>query len=449
MKRYAIVGFGCAGYHAAAAIRARDARAAIHVFSETGEASANPMLTTYYVKGAIEREAMFPFGPLDAVVNELGLEYRAETVRGLNAAQRTLECDSGPAGPFDAILLATGAETLVPPLPGADHPGIIQMRTSADADRLKAIMREKPPRTALVVGASMTGIKVAELLHNAGTRCTMADMADWIFPMAALEPVGHRIMNRLEDLGVTMRFGLSLAEITTNTQSLTARFAGGESMEADLLAMCVGTRARTALAKAAGLAVGRGITVDQAMRTDVPGIYAAGDCCEAAEMQSGSPMVIGLWANAGYQGRIAGENMVTESRPGSNGGGAPAICQPGVLQNISHFFGMDFIGIGDVRRGGPETLIFENDAYAIAATLEGGRLACLNVLGPPHSGGVLKNRMIKAFSAIPGNPPEQLGLLAQEGLPGDFLAWLEAAGHSAGQPEKTTTATADTMRRCV
>jgi NADPH-dependent 2,4-dienoyl-CoA reductase/sulfur reductase-like enzyme len=423
VKKYAIVGFGCAGYRAAEAIRAGDGRAEIHVFSETGEAPANPMLTTYYVRGAIGREGLFPFGPLEEIIENLGLIHRAEAVRRLDPAGRRLELDSGPVGPFDSILLATGAESLAPPVAGLDHPRVIQMRGSADADRLKAIMGDAPPESVLVVGASMTGIKIAELMHAAGLKCTLADLAGWIFPLAALEPVGRRIMGRLTEMGLTMGFGLALEHITPHGKTLTARFRGGREIEADLLALCLGARGRTALAREAGLAVGRGITVDRAMRSSAPGIYAAGDCCEAPEIQSGRPAVIGLWANAGLQGRVAGENMAA----GGAGEAAPACCRPGVLQNLSHFFNMDFIGLGDVRRATGETLVFENDDYYLAAAGEGGRLNCLNLLGPPYGGGILKSRMVRAFSGLRDNPSEQLALLAQYGLPGDFLAWLDQA----------------------
>jgi NADPH-dependent 2,4-dienoyl-CoA reductase/sulfur reductase-like enzyme len=270
----------------------------------------------------------------------------------------------------------------------------------------------------------MTGVKIAELMHAAGVKCGLADLAGWILPTAALEPVGRRIMARLAEMGLTLHFGLTLERIIHHGNSLTACFKGGEEIEADLLGLCLGVRSRVALAREAGLAVGRGITVDRAMRSSAPGVYAAGDCCEAVEIQSGARMVIGLWANAGQQGRTAGENMVSGTWEA-----APAWRQPEALQNISRFFNMDFISFGDVNRGDPEKLIFENRDYYIAAAQESGRLSCLNMLGPPHGGGILKNMMFKAFSGLRDNPPEQLGLLAQYGLPGDFLAWLDRAGY--------------------
>lgn len=416
MGRYAIVGFGCAGYQAAVGLRANDQKAEIHVFSETDAPPANPMLTTWYVKGLIPRERLFPFGSLEDISKTLNIRFHGgQRVEALLAAEKKLKTPAGITESFDAILLATGAETFVPPVPGIDHPRVAQMRTVADADRLKDMLAGNRPGKALIVGASMTGIKVAEIFESLGADCVMADQAEWIFPMAALEPIGRRIMARLQARGVAMRFGLALERIIPAEDGLTACFKGGENIKADLVALCVGAKARTDLAREAGLECGRGIRADAAMRSSQPGIYVAGDCCEAGELQSGQPMVIGLWANAALQGRVAGRNMA----------GGRVWGPPGVLQNISHFFGMDFIGVGGVDPGKADIRIFENDEYFIAAAQKEGRLSCLNILGPPHGGGVLKSRMLKALAGLKSDQAEQFGLLSRYGLPRDFLAFLD------------------------
>ena len=89
-------------------------------------------------------------------------------------------------------------------------------------------------------------------------------------------------------------------------------------------------------------AIDRGIVVDERMHTSAPDIFAAGDCCQGNNMQSGQTQIIGLWANAGVQGRVAGRNMA----------GAADETDGNILHNITHFLDMDFIGLGDNRLTG-------------------------------------------------------------------------------------------------
>lgn len=110
MKRYAIVGFGCAGYHALSALRESDHEAEIHVFSDLDQPPANPMLTTYYAAGRLPYEALFPFGSLEDISRRFSpVLHSGVAVTGLDASARTLTWDGGQAS-FDAILLSTGAD---------------------------------------------------------------------------------------------------------------------------------------------------------------------------------------------------------------------------------------------------------------------------------------------------------------------------------------------------
>ena len=120
-----------------------------------------------------------------------------------------------------------------------------------------------------------------------------------------------------------------------------AYFEGStESEEADLLVMCIGVKANTGFIDRKQVAVDRGILVDGYMRTSMPGLYAAGDVAQGKNLLSGESEMIGLWNNARYQGRTAGRNMAgrNEFFPGN------------IPHNITHFMGMDFVGIGNVRR---------------------------------------------------------------------------------------------------
>lgn len=417
-KRYAVVGFGCAGYQALTALRESDRDAEIHIYSELEQPPANPMLTTYYAAGRLPFEGLFPFGTLEEIRERYSpVLHTGTTVTGLDAAGRALICADGSRQTFDGILLATGAEPVVPPLGVAAGGRVLCMRTVADAQTLRARLEKGDVRSVTVIGGSMVGIKIVELCREAGLACTLADMADRIFPLAALADVSAEIQRRLEKKGVSLRFGAAVTGAEERADCVVTTFAEGEPVTSDLLVLCIGTRARTELARDAGLEVGRGIVVNDSMETSAPGIYAAGDCCEGRNIMTGGRQIIGLWANAAYQGQTAGHCMA----------GEPAVFSGNILHNITHFMGMDFISFGDVAAEGEIHAIGKptDDRY-VEAVVSGGELRCVNLLDNYQISGVVKNYMMKRFMGNRTPLPIALrGMLAREGFTDEFLRLFE------------------------
>ena len=163
-RRYAIVGFGCAGYHALEALRQSDSQGEIHVFSELDQPPANPMLTTYYAAGRLPYEALFPFGTLEEVERKFSPVLHMDApVAALEKDERALTLSTGERMAFDAVLLATGAQPVVPPLGVTVGERVLCMRTVADARRLRQRLEAGDVRSVTVIGASMVGIKIVEL----------------------------------------------------------------------------------------------------------------------------------------------------------------------------------------------------------------------------------------------------------------------------------------------
>lgn len=417
LQKAAIIGFGCAGYHAAKAMRDAGWTGEIHVYTDTTASPANPMLTTYYVSGKLPYEGMFPFGPLEEIAEHLSLTLHPHPVESVDSASRTVTCADGTCLAFDKLLFATGARAFVPPLPGAEDTDVYCMRTVSDAVALKGRLDRGGVRSAVVIGASMVGIKLVELLQKRGITCTLADMAPRIFPLAALPDTAEEIHRRLTEKGVTLKFSAGISSIERAGGGLRAHFGDGSCVPCDLILLCIGTRANTGLADS-GVRVNRGIVVDERMETSVPGIYAAGDCCEGNNLQSGQTMIIGLWATAARQGTVAGRNMA----------GCPDHSDGNIPHNITHFMDMDFIGAGDNRVQG-ETVHYASPdgGTEIWAVLSGGRIACLNILDNYKSCGALKQYLLKRLrlSQPEPIPPVSRVRLLREGIPAEFLALLE------------------------
>ena len=414
MQRTAIIGFGCAGFHAAKSMREHCYDGEIHIYSNTDAPPANPMLATYYVTGALAYEGMFPFGALDVLQEEYGLIiHRNEPVVSLDSAQRKLTLRDGRTAFFDHVVLATGASALVPPIPGVERPGVFCMRTVEDAARLRERL-DQGVRSAVVIGASMVGIKLVELLHKRGISVTLADMAPHIFPAAALPEVAAEIEDRLTAQGISLCFSRPIEAIEGAENGLEVCLGGGQRLPCDIALLCIGTRANTQLADD-GIRVGRGIVVNDRMETSAPGIYAAGDCREGNNLLTGQTQIIGLWDNAARQGETAGANIA---------GVQPSASYPG---NITHFMDMDFIGLGDIRMHGERrTFPLPGRRGRVDLVVQNGRMVCVNILDQYRISGVLKHFLLKSLTE-PGAElrPTALGRLEREHVPHALIDYLE------------------------
>ena len=283
MRTYAIVGFGTAGYHALKAIRRLDAGGTVDVYTNTGLAPYNPMLTTYYAGGKLSYREMFPFGSLEEIQKTCSFRCICDTVKSV-AAGRTVETENGEVRTYDKILIATGASAFAPAIPGLEPERRFFMRTDEDALRLSRALEDKRVKSAVVVGASMVGIKVAELLAKRGIRTVLADLASCMFPLAAYEDVAAEIGRRVEQKGVSLRFGRTIERVELEAGEAEKRpvagcgdageqrlgtgcgrvpepesasprrprqiavMTDGERLEADLVVLCIGTRANIGLA---------------------------------------------------------------------------------------------------------------------------------------------------------------------------------------------------------
>ena len=455
MRTYAIVGFGTAGYHALKAIRRLDAGGTVDVYTNTGLAPYNPMLTTYYAGGKLSYREMFPFGSLEEIQKTCSFRCICDTVKSV-AAGRTVETENGEVRTYDKILIATGASAFAPAIPGLEPERRFFMRTDEDALRLSRALEDKRVKSAVVVGASMVGIKVAELLAKRGIRTVLADLASCMFPLAAYEDVAAEIGRRVEQKGVSLRFGRTIERVELEAGEAEKRpdaasgdageqrpgagcgrvpepesasprrprqiavMTDGERLEADLVVLCIGTRANIGLADG-GIETNRAILVNERMETSAEGIYAAGDCCAGPNIQSGERQIIGLWANANHQGTVAGINMA----------GGNARFEGNILHNITHFMDMDFIGFGDNRIQG-ETLVFGSlkQGLYLKAVCRDGRIAGVNILDSYPISGMIKNYMLRLFQEPESRlPPFQIGMLVKAGLTEEFIERLEAAVH--------------------
>jgi len=386
-KSMVIVGNGCAGAECIMALREGGYTEKVHLLTDSKWPVANPMLTTYYVADKIGFHGLFPYGPTKEFCRKYGVDmHAASPAAALDAEQRVVISKSGLELKYDKCLIATGATPFLPPVEGIGSDMVFAMRTVEDAIRLKEAMAKKPKK-ALVIGASMVGIKLVELFYNAGMEVCLADLAPHIFPLAAHPECARVIEERLNQKGIKLRLGAGIEKVKETTWGARVYFEdSAESEQADLLVICTGVRANMGFVNREQVAVDRGIMVDGHMRTNMSGLYAAGDVAQGKNVLSGGSEIIGLWANARYQGRIAGRNMAggNEFFPGN------------IPHHITRFMGMDFVGIGDVNDQDRIEQKYDGKRF-IQLFWKDGLLRGANLVDSYTESGVIKNALIKGL----------------------------------------------------
>ncbi|MFP5418932.1 MAG: nitrite reductase large subunit NirB [Gammaproteobacteria bacterium] len=191
---------------------------------------------------------------------------------------RAVETEDGTRAEYDRLLLATGSNPFILPVPGADLPGVISFRDIADVDAM--IRASSQYRHAVVIGGGLLGLEAANGLMKRGMDVTVVHIAPWLMERQLDEPAARLLQKSLEAKGMKFLLQKQTAELVKGASGRVAeiKFKDGDSAPADLIVMAVGIRPNTELAESAGLHCNRGIVVNDTMQTFDPRIYSIGEC---------------------------------------------------------------------------------------------------------------------------------------------------------------------------
>jgi NADPH-dependent 2,4-dienoyl-CoA reductase/sulfur reductase-like enzyme/rhodanese-related sulfurtransferase len=333
-----IVGGVAGGASCAARLRRLNEKAEIVMVERGPYISYANCGLPYHISGVIEKEssllvssveafrAMFT---IDARTNceAIAVDRKAKTVQLRDVASGQVMTES-----YDKLVLAPGAVSVRPPLPGIDLPGIFQLRTVPDVRTIRDWIQRgteflaglynysgmqfvKPPRRAVVIGGGFIGLETAENLVHAGFEITLVEMLDQV--LAPMDREFARLVEEhLKRNGVQLALGDGVVGFRQlDGGALEVQTKSGKAFPADLVILALGVRPDTTLAKAAGLAIGErgGIRVDEQMRTSDPDIFAVGDAVEVKDVVTGQWSLVALAGPANRQGRIAAD--VIAGRP--------------------------------------------------------------------------------------------------------------------------------------
>ena len=304
LRRIVIVGGGGAGFAAAEMLRREGFGGEITLLSaDTAPPVDRPNLSKDYLAGSAPEEWV-PLRP-DNFYPAAKIDLRlGANVTGIDSKGRRVVLAGGEALPYDRLMLATGAEAMRLPIPGADRPHVHTLRSLADCRAI--IAAAASAQRAIIVGASFIGLEAAAALRARGLEVHV--VAPETCPMERIlgAEMGNFVRDLHEEHGVIFHLGETLAAINGKRAVLKS----GSVLEADLIVVGIGVRPRLTLAEQAGLKLDRGVAVNAYLETSVPGIYAAGDIARWPDRHSGDNIRVEHWVVAERQGQTAARNML-------------------------------------------------------------------------------------------------------------------------------------------
>lgn len=327
-ERLVVIGGDAAGMSAASEARRR--RAAddleIVVFERSSFVSYSACGEPYFVGDYVtEVDDLIARTPEEFAAREIDVHIRHEVTSIDTDARRVVvrAVDGGAerSEPYDQLLIATGAEPNRPPIDGSDLPGVYQMHTLDDAIAVRRMIDEHQPKRAVVIGGGYIGIEMAEAFDRHDIPVTIVTAAPSLLDPQLDSDMGDLIRAAAAAQGFDVRTDQRI-ECIEGDDRVTGVACGPDRIDADVVLLGLGSHAEVWLATQNGIPVGESgaILVDDHQRTEIPGVWAAGDCAETRHRISGQVVNFHLGTVANKQGRVAGVNL---------GGGDEAF--PGVL----------------------------------------------------------------------------------------------------------------------
>jgi NADH oxidase (H2O2-forming) len=311
-RKIVVIGAHAAAVDAASAARKTDRTAEITLLTTEKYAGYSRCGIPFVVGGHIPKFTDLIVYP-SSYYQMMKLDLRRETTAtNIDTKAKTVETrdktGKSETLSYDALIIATGANSFIPPIKGKEKPGILTVRTIEDGEEINEAI-EKGAKSAIVMGAGLIGLEVAIGLTERGLKTTVVEMLPQIMPVMLDADMAKGVQEMLESKGITILTGKGVEEFT-GTDKVDGVVAAGQQIKADLCIAAFGVRANTELAQKIGLTLGdtKAIKVSPKQETSIPGIYAIGDCAESTHMITQRPALPQLGTVAVKQGKVAGTN---------------------------------------------------------------------------------------------------------------------------------------------
>ena len=385
MTHHLILGAGPAGVIAAETIRKLAPLDRITIVGDEPEPSYSRMAIPYLLIGNVDERGTY-LRKSPTHFSDMKIEVQQGKVTAVNAAAKTVALDNGQSLAFDTLLIATGSHPVSPPIPGIKSEGVHACWTLEDARKIAALATKGA--RVLQLGAGFIGCIIMEALAARGVELSVVEMGDRMVPRMMGPTAGGMIRDWCEAKGVQVFTGtrvesisrpepgiggkiLGLLGAAAEAKPLQVKLSNGKTVEADLVISAAGVRPAIGYLEKSGVTCLLGVLTDEHLQTNVPGIFAAGDCAEALDKVSGKMIVSAIQPNAAEQARIAGANMVSHARGQAARAELKGVTQINVLDTlglISTSFGDwqgrpggEHVELTDTAKGRHLSLQFQGD----------------------------------------------------------------------------------------
>jgi NAD(P)H-nitrite reductase large subunit len=340
-SKYVIIGNSAGAIGAIEGIRLIDKEGRIVVISDEKYAAySRPRISDCIVQKTDDAETI-AYRPADFYE-----KFDVKTILGTKATaidlkERTVTLESGEVVGYEKLLLTTGANPSKPPIPGIDLPNVHSFTTWDHAE--KVAHQVGSIEEVVIIGGGLIGMQAAEALSKVGVKVTVVEMLDRVLALAIDKHGSEMIEAKFRENGVTLLTSCGVSRIEGDPEKGVTHvvLSDGRELPCQSVIVAAGVRPRTELAVQAGIAVRRGIPVDDFMQTSAPDVYAAGDVAETLDLLSGEQKLTPIWPNAYMEGRIAGAAMA----------GRPVPYSGGIPMNTAHFFGFPVMSAGITEMG--------------------------------------------------------------------------------------------------
>ena len=307
---YVIIGAGPAAVAAAEKLRVLDEDGQITMVGSQAQQPYSRMAIPYYLTGKVEESGTYLRRSPDHFES-----HRIELVHGevttVDAAGHKVMLNDGSAIDYDKLLIATGAEPIIPPVAGMDDPRVQQCWHLEDAERI--IELAKPGARAVQVGAGFIGCIILESWVLREVDLTVVEMGPRMVPRMLGEKAGDLLKTWCESKGVTVHTGTTVESIESTQNELNVVLKNGESCPADVVIVSTGVKPNVGFLQDLDINIDQGIEVDEFMQTSVTDVYAAGDCAQGLDFSTGETAVHAVQPTATEHGRVAATNMATNN----------------------------------------------------------------------------------------------------------------------------------------
>jgi nitrite reductase (NADH) large subunit len=341
--KYVIVGNGVAGTTAAAFIRKTDPQGSITILTEEPYPFYSRIRLTEFLAGAVDEQGLVIRKELWYEENRIRLLINTH-VTGVDIEAKKIVTATGGAVQYDRLLLATGASSFVPPVPGAEKKGVFTLRTLQDAIAIKNYVKDADKRIVLI-GGGILGLEAGNSLRKTGNHITVVESYPRLLPRQ-MDPSGADILRlQMEIMGFRFCLGAESKEITGRDRAEGLLPKDGRLIDCDMILISAGIRPNTSITRHPSLEAGKGLIVNDKMETGIPDVYAAGDLVEH------NSICYGIWPAAEKQGETAGINMA----------GGNEVYRGTVISNVLKVAGIDLMAAGDIDAAGKgETIVLKD-----------------------------------------------------------------------------------------